>query len=298
MLPWHLLGRPFFNVVSCSENSTAGRSHEIRIKDPKTSNPYVFATQPCVCKTPCDSSDTPIPREERKCLFEDGPVVTQSSPFTSRRKNLFPTAEPSDPSTGSNFYCQASSFYTPRSVNLLSVTTSFLPTQSLVLPSRPLKSQFPFHSSLQIPPPRSPFLNLHFRQRPMPWILFLYLIFIHQKFLTWFPIMFLILIVFQPVLLHPPLFSIVLTHCKSQLSRATPALPVHIPWRTISSCSPLPHLGALYPRNLLSFKNCSRRSLFRSPASQPVAFSTLYQESPSWDTNIRPRFCICLQEGS
>src|SRR5882762_7567032 len=41
-----LLGRPFFNVTSCSEVSSAGGNHEIRIRDPKTGSPYVFATEP------------------------------------------------------------------------------------------------------------------------------------------------------------------------------------------------------------------------------------------------------------
>ena len=58
-----LLGRPFFDVVSCSENSTAGGTHEIQIKDPKTGNPYVFATQPRVRRTPHDNSDAPKPRK-------------------------------------------------------------------------------------------------------------------------------------------------------------------------------------------------------------------------------------------
>src|SRR6202000_2919844 len=50
----------------------------------------------------------------RKFSLVDGPAATQSLPFTSRRKNLFPTAEPSDPTTSPNFYDQACSFYPPR----------------------------------------------------------------------------------------------------------------------------------------------------------------------------------------
>jgi hypothetical protein len=52
-----LLGRPFFDVVSCSEISSTGGNHEIRIKDPKTGHPYVFATQPRTRKTPSENSD-------------------------------------------------------------------------------------------------------------------------------------------------------------------------------------------------------------------------------------------------
>ena len=117
-----LLGRPFFDVVSCSENSTASGNHEIRIKDPKTRNIYVFATQPRVRKTPYDSSNTPTPREKCKPSFVDSPAATLSSLFTSHHENLFPTTEPSDPSTSSNFYYQACSFYTPR--NPLIITKS------------------------------------------------------------------------------------------------------------------------------------------------------------------------------
>ena len=56
-----LLGRPFFDVTSCSEVSTAGGSHEIRVKDPKTGTPYVFATEPRrrkVSRSPHDSAKT------------------------------------------------------------------------------------------------------------------------------------------------------------------------------------------------------------------------------------------------
>jgi hypothetical protein len=47
-----LLGRPFFDVISCSEVSSAGGKHEIRVKDPKTGKLYVFATQPRIRKSP------------------------------------------------------------------------------------------------------------------------------------------------------------------------------------------------------------------------------------------------------
>ncbi|KAF9643509.1 hypothetical protein BDM02DRAFT_3104313, partial [Thelephora ganbajun] len=51
-----LLGRPFFDVTSCSEVSSSGGSHEIRIRDPKTGTPYVFATHPRLRKTPREAS--------------------------------------------------------------------------------------------------------------------------------------------------------------------------------------------------------------------------------------------------
>jgi hypothetical protein len=41
-----LLGRPFFDVTSCSEISTSGGRHEIQVRDPKDGTPYVFATKP------------------------------------------------------------------------------------------------------------------------------------------------------------------------------------------------------------------------------------------------------------
>jgi len=41
-----LLGRPFFDITSCSEISTPGGHHEIHVKHPSTGVPYVFATQP------------------------------------------------------------------------------------------------------------------------------------------------------------------------------------------------------------------------------------------------------------
>jgi hypothetical protein len=47
-----LLGRPFFDVANCEEISRAGGSHEIRIRDPKNDNPYMFATFPRTRKTP------------------------------------------------------------------------------------------------------------------------------------------------------------------------------------------------------------------------------------------------------
>ena len=40
-----LLGRPFFDVLSCAEISTTGGAHEIRVKDPKDGIPYVFPTK-------------------------------------------------------------------------------------------------------------------------------------------------------------------------------------------------------------------------------------------------------------
>jgi hypothetical protein len=53
-----LLGRPFFDVISCSEISTPGGNHEIHVKDPKTGTPYVFATEPRIRKTPRPTSET------------------------------------------------------------------------------------------------------------------------------------------------------------------------------------------------------------------------------------------------
>jgi hypothetical protein len=47
-----LLGRPFFDITSCAEVSSSGGNHEIRVKDPSSGIPYVFATQPRVRKTP------------------------------------------------------------------------------------------------------------------------------------------------------------------------------------------------------------------------------------------------------
>jgi hypothetical protein len=41
-----LLGRPFFDVLNCTEYSRAGGVHEIEIKDPENGTPYMFATQP------------------------------------------------------------------------------------------------------------------------------------------------------------------------------------------------------------------------------------------------------------
>ena len=41
-----LLGRPFFDVVSCAEDSRSGGHHQIHVRDPKTGKPYTFPTQP------------------------------------------------------------------------------------------------------------------------------------------------------------------------------------------------------------------------------------------------------------
>ena len=49
-----LLGRPFFDVISCEEVSRSGGHHEIHVHDPKDGTPYVFATQPRLHKTPRD----------------------------------------------------------------------------------------------------------------------------------------------------------------------------------------------------------------------------------------------------
>jgi hypothetical protein len=55
-----LLGRPFFDITSCSEVSTAGGKHVIHIKDPKTGAPYVIATEPRVRKTPRINPDSAV----------------------------------------------------------------------------------------------------------------------------------------------------------------------------------------------------------------------------------------------
>jgi len=46
-----LLGRPFFDVLSCAEISTVGGRHEIRIKNPKDGTPYLFSTKPRLRRT-------------------------------------------------------------------------------------------------------------------------------------------------------------------------------------------------------------------------------------------------------
>ena len=50
-----LLGRPFFNVISCSEVSTPGSNHKIQVKDPKDQTTYIFTTQPCLKKCSSES---------------------------------------------------------------------------------------------------------------------------------------------------------------------------------------------------------------------------------------------------
>lgn len=47
-----LLGRPFFDVVSCSEVSEQGGKHSLRVKDPRDGNSYMIATYPRFHKTP------------------------------------------------------------------------------------------------------------------------------------------------------------------------------------------------------------------------------------------------------
>ena len=41
-----LLGRPFFDIISCAEDSRSGGHHQIHITDPKTGRPYTFPTHP------------------------------------------------------------------------------------------------------------------------------------------------------------------------------------------------------------------------------------------------------------
>ena len=135
--------------MSCSENSTAGGNHEIQIKDPKTSNLYVFATQPHVCRIPHDSSNAPMPCKNRKFPFVDGPTVLQSSLITPHCENLFPTVEPSDPSTSSNFYDQARSFYTPK--NPLIITKSSFSNDLFSSSSVPRPSLSPSQVLIPVP---------------------------------------------------------------------------------------------------------------------------------------------------
>jgi hypothetical protein len=47
-----LLGRPFFDVSSCSEVSRSGGTHEIHVQDPATGASYIFPTRPRIYKTP------------------------------------------------------------------------------------------------------------------------------------------------------------------------------------------------------------------------------------------------------
>lgn len=51
-----LLGRPFFDVTSCSDVSTSGGSHEIRLRDPKTRMEYTFNTHPRPPRSPPSSA--------------------------------------------------------------------------------------------------------------------------------------------------------------------------------------------------------------------------------------------------
>ena len=41
-----LLGRPFFDVISCAEDSRSGGHHQIHVTDPRTGRPYTFPTHP------------------------------------------------------------------------------------------------------------------------------------------------------------------------------------------------------------------------------------------------------------
>jgi hypothetical protein len=57
-----LLGRPFFDVTSCSEVSTSGGRHEIRLRDPKNGSSYVFPTQPRARKRKCANPEACNPQ--------------------------------------------------------------------------------------------------------------------------------------------------------------------------------------------------------------------------------------------
>lgn len=59
-----LLGRPFFDITSCSEVSTSGGGHEIQVKDPKTGASLTFVTAARICKTPREFTMVPVPLEE------------------------------------------------------------------------------------------------------------------------------------------------------------------------------------------------------------------------------------------
>jgi hypothetical protein len=47
-----LLGRPFFDVLSCAEISTAGGNHELRIRDPESGDEFTVPTYPRERRTP------------------------------------------------------------------------------------------------------------------------------------------------------------------------------------------------------------------------------------------------------
>lgn len=64
-----LLGRPFFDVTSCSEISRPGGHHEIHVKDPSNNKPYVFPTYPRPHDPNRSASSTP-PENQR-----NGPAV-------------------------------------------------------------------------------------------------------------------------------------------------------------------------------------------------------------------------------
>jgi len=96
-----LLGRPFFDVLSCSEVSQTGGKHEIRIKDPEKGTPYVFSTKPRSRRTPRSPnhlqdespavvrvpSPSPLPRETAPQLsnaFEaDSEPVSPESEYST-----------------------------------------------------------------------------------------------------------------------------------------------------------------------------------------------------------------------
>ena len=57
-----LMERPFFDITSCTEMSTAGGGHRICIKDPATGEVYNFPTEPCRRARP--SCDREAPKQE------------------------------------------------------------------------------------------------------------------------------------------------------------------------------------------------------------------------------------------
>ena len=56
-----LLGRPFFDVTSCTDISQSGGGHQVTLKDPKTGESYVFPTQPRIRHLPRSAVDNEKP---------------------------------------------------------------------------------------------------------------------------------------------------------------------------------------------------------------------------------------------
>ena len=56
-----LLGRPFFDVASCTDIGQSGGGNQVSLKDPKTCESYVFSTQPWIRHLPCSAIDNEKP---------------------------------------------------------------------------------------------------------------------------------------------------------------------------------------------------------------------------------------------